>query len=160
MKDLEEMIQELRSECEDMEHYYDVVSIAFGVMNDTTQQIRQSFGPKLNEKTAKYFCALTNDAYEDVLVQSDYGIMALKKGDISYRSYKYLSQGTIDQAYLALRLALIEIISEETNGNRLPLLLDDIFMQYDETRRTSGVEFLKEYAKTGQVILFTPRAMN
>lgn len=159
-KDLEEMIQELRSECEDMEHYYDVVSIAFGVMNDTTQQIRQSFGPKLNEKTAKYFCALTNDAYEDVLVQSDYGIMALKKGDISYRSYKYLSQGTIDQAYLALRLALIEIISEETNGNRLPLLLDDIFMQYDETRRTSGVEFLKEYAKTGQVILFTPRAMN
>ncbi|MBQ3514105.1 MAG: AAA family ATPase [Lachnospiraceae bacterium] len=156
-EDLEQRIQELKTENQDMEQYYEAVKIAYEAMDETTQEIRQSFGPKLNEKTAKYFRALTNDAYEDVLVQSDYGIMALKKGDISYHSYKYLSQGTIDQAYLALRLALIDIISEETAGQRLPLFLDDIFMQYDEPRRKSGVAFLKEYAKEGQVILFTPR---
>ena len=52
---------------------------------------------------------------------------------------------------------LIEIISEETAGQRLPLFLDDIFMQYDAPRRKSGVAFLKEYAKEGQVILCTPR---
>ncbi|MBQ4523198.1 MAG: AAA family ATPase [Lachnospiraceae bacterium] len=158
-EDLEQRIKELKAENQDMEQYYDAVRIAYEAMNETTQEIRQSFGPKLNEKTAGYFRALTNDAYEDVLVQSDYGIMALKKGDVSYHSYKYLSQGTIDQAYLALRLALIEIISEEMAGQRLPLFLDDIFMQYDEPRRKSGVAFLKEYAKEGQVILFTPRAV-
>lgn len=158
-EDLEQRIQELKTESRDMEQYYEAVRIAYDAMNETTQEIRQSFGPKLNEKTAQYFRALTNDAYEDVLVQSDYGIMALKKGDISYHSYKYLSQGTIDQAYLALRLALIEIISEEMAGQKLPLFLDDIFMQYDEPRRKSGVSFLKEYAKKGQVILFTPRAV-
>ena len=37
------------------------------------------------------------------------------------------------------------------------ILMDDIFMQYDAPRRKSGVAFLKEYAKEGQVILFTPR---
>ena len=156
-EDLEQRIQELKAENQDMEQYYEAVRIAYETMSETTQEIRQSFGPKLNGKTAEYFKKLTNDAYEDVLVQSDYGIMALKKGDISYHSYKYLSQGTIDQAYLALRLALIEIISEETAGQRLPLFLDDIFMQYDAPRRKSGVAFLKEYAKEGQVILFTPR---
>lgn len=156
-EDLELQLQELERQNQDMQEYYDALSLAYEAMNETALELRQSFGPKLNEKTAAYFKQLTGGAYEDVLVQSDYGIMALKKGDISYRSYKYLSQGTIDQAYFALRMALIEIISTETAGQRLPLFLDDIFMQYDEARTKNGVEFLKEYAKNGQVILFTPR---
>ena len=54
-EDLEQRNQELKAENQDMEQNYEAVRIAYETMSETTQEIRQSFGPKLNGKTAEYF---------------------------------------------------------------------------------------------------------
>ena len=60
------------------------------------------------------------------------------------------SDGTIDQLYLALRLA----VAEELTPNA-PLVLDDALVRFDDRRMTAALDILREMAKDKQVICFT-----
>jgi uncharacterized protein YhaN len=60
-----------------------------------------------------------------------------------------LSAGTIDQVYFALRLAVADLL---LGNDEVPLLLDDSFALYDETRVKA---VLQKIAKRQQIILFT-----
>ena len=62
-----------------------------------------------------------------------------------------LSGGTIDQLYFALRFSIISSLK----GERLPLILDDCFIQYDNERLANAMKFLSHISKDKQVILFT-----
>ena len=118
--------------------------------------ISRSFGPLLNEKTAEIFSNLTGGRYEKVMVDKEYAIQAKPKAG-GYHEWKYLSSGTTDQAYLSLRLAMTELITD--NGERLPLMLDDVLLQYDAERAENALEYLKKYAQNAQILFFTCRNM-
>ena len=62
-----------------------------------------------------------------------------------------LSRGTIEQVYLALRIAAVEILFPESS---LPILLDDTFAYYDDTRLNNTLKWLAE-SYPGQILLFT-----
>ena len=64
-----------------------------------------------------------------------------------------MSEGTIDQLFLALRLAAVE--DAAAAGARLPFLADDLFINYDDQRAAAGFEVLGELARTTQVLFFT-----
>ena len=66
------------------------------------------------------------------------------------RSALWRSDGTADQLYLALRLAVAEELTPEA-----PLVLDDALVRFDDTRLAAAMEILKEEATNKQVILFT-----
>lgn len=139
----------LESRVEEIQFYYDSLSMAENVMNESVEEIRKSFGPELNQKTGEIFSQITGGKYKQVLVAKDYSLMAQPVEDTHYRESSYLSQGTIDQAYLALRLAITQLI---VRGNeRLPLFLDDIFMQYDDKRVREGFTFFKNYIETEKI---------
>ena len=63
-----------------------------------------------------------------------------------------LSGGTREQVFLALRLSLIENILE--SGVELPILLDDVLVNFDGPRTKAAVEALLELSKSGRQILF------
>ncbi|NLX87690.1 MAG: hypothetical protein GXY97_11175 [Clostridiales bacterium] len=63
-----------------------------------------------------------------------------------------LSGGTVDQLYFALRIAASDLVS---GGSKLPLFLDDSFVQYDRRRLENVMGYLLEEAKERQIILFT-----
>jgi DNA repair exonuclease SbcCD ATPase subunit len=63
-----------------------------------------------------------------------------------------LSRGTIDQLYLAARLAIVRIISEDHNP---VIILDDPFVTFDETRRRNALAVLKRMAERYQIFLLT-----
>jgi len=63
-----------------------------------------------------------------------------------------LSQGTRDQIYLAVRLALVELVSR---GEPQPLFLDDPFVHFDPERRARALDLVREFAAGHQVIVFT-----
>ena len=65
---------------------------------------------------------------------------------------EYLSSGTYDQAYLSLRLAITELMNEDET---LPIFLDDVLSLYDDERTKAAMEFLKEYSRDTQCLLFT-----
>jgi DNA repair exonuclease SbcCD ATPase subunit len=63
-----------------------------------------------------------------------------------------LSQGTRDQIYLAVRLALVELMS---GGESQPLFLDDPFVHFDPARRERALDLVREFARRHQVVMFT-----
>jgi uncharacterized protein YhaN len=66
------------------------------------------------------------------------------------RTALWRSEGTVDQLYLALRLAVAEELTPEA-----PLILDDILVRFDDIRHAAAMEIFRETAKNKQVLLFT-----
>ena len=127
------------------------------------QKVQQTFSPLVNEKTSENFNIITNGKYDNVRVDKNFQITVEDKETNSLKEWGYLSDGTIDQAYLALRLAVAELLAAESeNEILLPLLLDDVFAHYDEVRAVNTLEWIKtlsskqvEHDKLIQVIFFT-----
>jgi wobble nucleotide-excising tRNase len=69
-----------------------------------------------------------------------------------------LSDGTLDQLYLSLRFASLEQHLEAQEP--MPLVLDDIFIHFDDDRTVAGLRVLAEFAQKTQVLLLTHHARN
>ena len=66
------------------------------------------------------------------------------------RSALWRSDGTVDQLYLALRLAVAQVLTPEA-----PLILDDALTRFDDERMGRALGVLEELGEKKQVILFT-----
>ena len=84
------------------------------------------------------------------MLDSDLAVHAGAKEETTLRSALWRSEGTMDQLYLALRLAVAEELTPET-----PLVLDDALVRFDDVRHAAAMEILKEEAEQKQIILFT-----
>ncbi|MDP4090724.1 MAG: AAA family ATPase [Bacillota bacterium] len=147
-------LEECQAERKRLEELYSSALIAEEALREAFEEIQQNFAPRLNEEVGKIIGEITGGRYHEVKVSSDYDISVVK--DSRSREIGYLSSGTFDQIYLALRLGLCNIIFE---NRRVPVILDDAFVQYDEERLTRVMDFLKEYSKERQVLIFTCRKL-
>jgi uncharacterized protein YhaN len=78
--------------------------------------------------------------------------------DGEQRDPSQLSEGTADQAYLALRLAGITSLQQERRNNgelSLPIVLDDVLMAFDDQRAAAALRVMAELAQQWQLIVFT-----
>lgn len=159
----EKSVQQLSTElkeaeelCRERQAQYDALQLAIRVMQESADELRQNFGPKLSKRTAEIFAKLTKNRYRNVMVTKDFTVSVLAEDDMYYRDGGYLSNGTVDQVYFALRLAIVELLAGNENRH-LPMMLDDVFEQYDEGRTEDGLDFLADYTEGGkeQVIFFT-----
>ena len=99
--------------------------------------------------------AVTGGRYTDVLINRDLSAMTRASGDSVAHDAEYLSAGTLDMLYLAVRLAVCELALPE--GETCPLILDDALVNLDPERLDQAMKLLAEIAKERQVILFTCR---
>ena len=130
--------------------FCDSADIALRVLTESFAELRQSYGSQLEKKAAEIFARLTDGKYSGMTVSKSFSInVSLRENPIS-REAEYLSNGTFDQAYLSLRLALSSVLGED-----LPLFLDDTLTQYDDIRAQATLRFLKDYSKAGQLVMFT-----
>ena len=83
-------------------------------------------------------------------MSEDFSLQAGAGEESTLRDSLWRSDGTMDQLYLALRLAVAEELTPEA-----PLILDDVLVRFDDGRMKAAVEILKEMAQTRQVICFT-----
>ena len=84
--------------------------------------------------------------------------LSVIRGDGERFGTAELSEGTVDQVFLALRLAAVAELHNErvaAGEHALPLVLDDVLMAFDEDRTTSALEVLADLAPGLQVIVFT-----
>jgi uncharacterized protein YhaN len=79
-----------------------------------------------------------------------------RKADDRLLEIGALSTGTRDQLYLALRLAALEQFMARRGP--LPLVLDDLFVHFDDERTKAGLRVLDRLSDTTQVLLFTHHA--
>ncbi len=100
-----------------------------------------------------YLAELTGGRYTSTKVDSDLNVLVVApdspEGAVEPGR---LSKGTQDQLYLALRLALMDLLFPST---RPPLFLDDPFVKFDDGRRKAALQLCQRIARHRQVILFT-----
>ncbi len=124
------------------------LDLAIRTIQDLSEEIYDSFGSVLNEQVSALVRRITNDKYTEVRIDNQLKVM-VKSGN-SYISMDYLSTGTIEQIYLALRLSIANVLIAED----LPIIIDDIFVTYDYQRLYDTLSCLNEYLNR-QIILFT-----
>ena len=66
---------------------------------------------------------------------------------------KQLSQGAREQLYLALRLAYVK--NHAANADTLPIIMDDIMVNFDPARAANTARVLAEFALENQILFFT-----
>jgi len=134
---------------EKLENYLKSLEIAKEIFCECLDNIRKVFGPELNNQASEIFKDITGDKYNKIYVQKDYKIII--NNNFFDRNYESFSSGTIDQAYLSLRIAVSKLISK----NKIPLILDDVLVRYDSNRVMNTLNFFKKISKDTQIILFT-----
>lgn len=127
--EIEEEITTIESKIEEGEKLLQASNLVNEVLKESYGEIRESFGPLLNENVGKAFKEFTSKRYSDVMVSDKYE-MKIISGNETF-SADLLSCGTSDQLYLALRLAFIRMIFKKKS---FTVYLDDAFVQYDDHR--------------------------
>ena len=115
-------------------------------------------GPLL-ERARELFGKLTLGRYTGLDTDTDdkgIPLLLARKADDRLLEISALSTGTRDQLYLALRLAALEHFISRRGP--LPLVLDDLFVHFDDERTKAGLGVLDQVADTTQVLLFTHHA--
>lgn len=145
----------MREEYEQLCGEYDAISLAVETLRDADSEIERRFSPELGRVASSYMSAVTGGRYADVLINRDFSAMTRVSDDAVSRRAEYLSAGTLDIMYLAVRLAVCELALPD--GETCPLILDDALVNLDDERLEQAMKLLAEVARERQVILFTCR---
>lgn len=143
---LEERRMALQSE-------YDAISTAMEVLALSYSTLQTRFSPALGERAASIFTNLTGGRYNKVLLDRSMTPSAQQAEQLIPHEAEQLSQGTADQLYLAVRLAICEMVLPAENA--VPILLDDALVNFDDERMASALDYLLELSSRHQILLFT-----
>lgn len=152
-EDLKTQIRDTEQCIEEQERYFERLDVVSRVLDESLTELRRSYGSKLEKASGEIFKGLTGGKYNDMLISGNFDISVQESEAFGSRDAAYLSSGTLDQAYLSLRLALCGLLSEGREA--LPVMLDDALTQYDDDRTSAAMKFLKDYSNTNQLIMFT-----
>ncbi len=132
---------------------YDAIALAVDTLRAADADIQGRFSPELGKLAAHYMSVVTDGRYEGVLINRDFSAKTKLSGDTVPRETEYLSAGTLDLMYLAVRLAVCTLALPENSA--CPLILDDALVNFDAERTQQAMKLLREISKQRQVILFT-----
>ena len=126
------------------------IDLAHETMADLSSSIRDSFGLYLNKEASQYITGITGGIYDSMSIDENLNVFLNTKAKLV--PLENVSSGTMDQVYLALRLAAAKLL--QGSGSGFPLIFDDSFTQYDDERLKTALEWLAS-AYGGQIIIFT-----
>lgn len=133
-----------------LEKIHDAAVFAQQTLLEAKLELQRRFAPRISQRAQELFGKLTNGRYGRITLGEDFSLSAAATGENTLYGTLWRSDGTVDQLYLALRLAVAEELTPDA-----PLVLDDAFVRFDDVRLAKAMEILKETSKDKQVILFT-----
>lgn len=181
VKNRAEMLKRTLDENDAITVEIDAINLAAETMTELQGSIQSSFGHYLNKEAGELIAGITGGVYDSMWIDQNLDIFMNTPGKIV--PIEDVSSGTMDQIYLALRLAAARLIQGDTGAAasvsdagastgaagtqtsaadgsagaveaRLPLIFDDSFAMYDEQRLASALRYITEIHH-GQILLFT-----
>ena len=150
---LEARRQELEERLGRRQLEYDAIALAMEALEQANARLQERFSPALAKLAGRYLARLTGEKYPSLTLTRDLQGSVQEAGAVLPHSALYLSRGTADQLYLALRLAICALCLPQ----RPPLVLDDALLAFDEDRLKLALDLLRELAGEQQLLLFTCR---
>lgn len=149
---IDEDLAEVKEKIKLLEKNLKGIEIAAKYMEKAFKELQKSFGPVINKKVEEVFGEVTKGVYKDLKVSEDYNLVVKNTKNNAIMDTNYLSSGTYDQIYLALRIGIIDIIFE---NKKVPIILDESFTQYDDKRLKTMLDIIYRKSEKNQIILFT-----
>ena len=142
-----EAVNERISKLEDV---YAALTVAQQTLADAADALQRRFAPRIAKRAHTIFSKLTAGRYQRLTLGQDLSLNTSAQGEDTLHSALWRSDGTADQLYLALRLAVAGELTPDA-----PLVLDDALVRFDDQRLQEAVRILEEEAEGKQVLLFT-----
>lgn len=124
------------------------INLAINTIMDVSAEIHDDLGYLINDNISDIVSKITDGKYPDVKLDEKLHVKVWDGS--SYVPIEFLSAGTVEQIYLAVRLSVARVLCKD----RMPLIIDDIFTNYDEHRLVNTLDCLKTI-ETEQIILMT-----
>lgn len=152
LKDHVESLKHVLEENERIHEEIAAIDLALDTMTELSSSIRNSFGLYLNKTASQLIDKITGGIYNSMSVDENLNVFMNTKTKLV--PVEQVSSGTMDQIYLALRLAAAKLIQVDGDVDQMPLIFDDSFVLYDDERLKTALKWLTK-AYDGQVIVFT-----
>ncbi|MHA0857951.1 AAA family ATPase [Paenibacillus sp. CMAA1364] len=147
-----QQLEEQKATLKEMITDYAVMSICSEMISKTRQIYEEEKQPQVLKLASTYFEQLTNGAYSRIVMKMGGKELLAEHRDQAWMESAKLSRGTAEQMYLALRLALANTMNSDVS---IPLLFDDILVNFDEQRMIKALSLLNEISTTRQIIMMT-----
>ena len=151
--DLQDQLAQKREQLSSLQAEYDAITLAMDALTQANTTLQNRFSPALGARAAEIFSAITAGRYGKVLLSRDFSLSAEMAGDPVGRSIRLLSQGAADQLDLAVRLAICDMVLPAEK--RVPLILDDALVSFDDDRLHAALDYLLAESEKRQILLFT-----
>lgn len=128
------------------------------VLEQTRQKHEQERQPEVFKKAGDFLELMTEGRYSLISTASEEGGFSVEleeKSGFLRKKEDVWSSGLADQVYLSIRLALAELYGKRMEP--LPLILDDVFVRFDERRQIGAARVVLDVASRGQILLFSCR---
>ena len=152
-RQLEEELGEVREE-------RDRLWVLARLVRTAEREFRETHQPELIRRAEEYLARITGGRYTTLLLgdEGNPDALLLRAPHLpdALAVDEPISTGTREQVFLALRLAILDLI--EGDGEPLPLILDEALVNWDRQRRGRALDLLKEVSGHRQIFLFTCHA--
>ncbi len=150
---IEGKIESLRERIAQCERRYSALVLAADTLAEANTELQTRFSPGLGRMAAEIMARLTDGRYEKLYFDKGFDASAKESSSPEARPLLALSDGTADEVYLSLRLAMCELLL--SGDDPCPIVLDDALANFDDTRCLRALQLLREMAKSRQIILFS-----
>ena len=146
-------LRELEAEHERVEFELEALTAALDELALADEEMRSEFSPALAKSAASVLSRLTGGAYTELTLDRELNALVRCAGEPVLHESAFLSRGTADQLYLALRLALCDMLLG--GEDPCPIVLDDALINFDDARMGHALDYLAEIAQHRQILLFS-----
>ena len=141
-------LSELKNE---MSSKHAALCLAIETLEKASENMRSEASPKIASETSKLFSVLSDGKYKALYADNEMKLTFLEKDEAEVRDAGYLSAGTLDAAYISLRIALCEFLYKE----HPTLIFDDAFANMDDERLHNTLDFLSELSEDFQIVILS-----
>ena len=135
---------------ERLEDIYQAVTIAQENLEAAALDLQRRFAPRITKRAQELMQQMTGGRYDRLTLGEDLALGAGAREEDTLHGVLWRSEGTVDQLYLALRLAVSDALSPDA-----PLVLDDALVRFDDQRLRAALKILQAEGAHRQVLLFT-----
>ena len=147
---LEQQRQEQQRRIAGLNRTYAALNVALETLAQARAELQRRFAPRIATRAQTLMQRMTDGRYHSLSMDDNLAIRAGAGEETVLHDILWRSDGTVDQLYLSLRLAVAEELTPKA-----PLVLDDALVRFDDERMKAAVEILKEMGQKKQIILFT-----
>ncbi|MBI4595895.1 MAG: AAA family ATPase [Candidatus Tectomicrobia bacterium] len=153
MSELKSSEQALLEELRVLARQWSVIALTRRLMRDARAIYEQERQPGVVKEAGNYFKKLTGEKYTSIFAPLEGGDPEVIAKDKGRKKLSQLSRGTAEQLYLSLRFGFIKEFCKHSVA--LPVVMDDILVNFDSRRALAAAESIMEFSGSQQVLFFT-----